>query len=209
MDSLARDPSRIPCGRWTAELNNLRHHTSAMATRARRRIRRPGNGGGRKRLSSLPGRQQAQQPHGQLREIALRGNLGRACRCRAEALVSGRARDVPRAPALFRRSWRVLKGAGEARAGRRVRLDRHRKDVAMCRDGVRRPCAGRCLADARSPRSPSRMPGGPWLPGTASGRVPGAGTGDGPRSGQTVRPGSRTGAHSAPLANTYTNMYSA
>jgi hypothetical protein len=50
-----------------------------------------------KRLSRLPGWQQAQQPHGQLREIALRGDLGRAARCRADALVSGRARAGSRA----------------------------------------------------------------------------------------------------------------
>ena len=43
----------------------------------------------------------------------------------------------------------------------------------------------------------------------AGGLRPGCWSGDGPRSGQTVRPDSRTGAHSAPLANTGTNTYSA
>jgi len=66
-----------------------------------------------------------------------------------------------------------------------------------------RPCAGRCLADARSPRSP---PGLPAVPG-CRGRPPAGfrerAPGNGPRSGQTVRPGSRTGRHSAPPANMY------
>ena len=59
-----------------------------------------------------------------------------------------------------------------------------------------------------APGSPGSRRDCPELTRAASGRVAGAGTGDGPQSGQTVRPDSRTGAPSAPLANTGTNTYS-
>jgi hypothetical protein len=63
---------------------------------------------------------------------------------------------------------------------------------------------GMSPASARLTRVRDGRPGA-----DAGGLRPGCRSGDGPRSGQTVRPDSRTGAHSAPLANTGTNIYSA
>ena len=59
-----------------------------------------------------------------------------------------------------------------------------------------------------APGSPGSRRDCPELTRAASGRVAGAGTGTVRKSGQTVRPDSRTGAPSAPLANTGTNTYS-
>ena len=59
-----------------------------------------------------------------------------------------------------------------------------------------------------APGSPGSRRDCPELTRAASGRVAGAGTGDGPQSGQTVQPDSRTDARSAPLANTGTDTYS-
>ena len=118
-------------------------------------------------------------------------------RAGAEAGGPGPAEGRPAAGAVCSRGTAARRMC--PRGGRR--LDRHREDVATLEPGspgISRPAPG----------SPGSRRDCPELTRAASGRVAGAGTGDGPQSGQTVRPDSRTGAPSAPLANTGTNTYS-